>query len=167
MNAGEFAKMCEDSGADMITVHGRSRNMMYEGIPHFDQIEQAKSVVRIPVIANGGIFSISDAQKMMNLTGADGVMIARYALENPFIFSELTQKEIKKSKYTIISEQINLTKKYYDETFTIFYIRKLASYCMKRLKGTKQYKAELYKCGNISELKNIIEKIFNAERDKD
>ena len=86
MIAGEFAKMCEDSGADMIAVHGRSRNMMYYGTPYFDQIEQAKSVVRIPVIANGGIFSVADAEKMMNLTGADGIMIARYALENPFIF---------------------------------------------------------------------------------
>ncbi|HEX9059729.1 MAG TPA: tRNA-dihydrouridine synthase family protein [Clostridia bacterium] len=160
MIAGEFAKMCEDSGADMITVHGRSRNMMYDGTPYFDQIEQAKSVVKIPVIANGGIFSAADAEKMMNLTGADGVMIARYALENPFIFSELTHKEIKKDKYTIISEQLDLTSRYFDETFTISYIRKLASYCMKKLKGTKQYKAELYKCGNIAELKQTIKKIF-------
>jgi len=161
--AGEFAKMCEDSGADMITVHGRSRNMMYEGTPYFDQIEQAKSVVRIPVIANGGIFSKADAQKMMNLTGADGVMIARYAFENPFIFSELTNKEIKKDKYTIISEQIDLTSRYFDETYTITYIRKLASYCMKKQKGTKQLKPELYKCGNITELKDIVKKIFCKE----
>jgi len=160
MIAGEFAKMCEDSGADMITVHGRSRSMMYDGTPYFDQIEQAKSIVSIPVIANGGIFSAEDAEKMMDLTGADGVMIARYALENPFIFSQLTHKEIKKDKYSIISEQITLTSKYYDEAFTIAYIRKLASYCMKKLKGTKKYKIELYKCGNIIELKNIVRKIF-------
>lgn len=164
--AGEFAKMCEDSGADLITIHGRSRNMMYDGIPYYDQIEQAKSVVNIPVIANGGIFSVEDAEKMMYMTGADGIMIARYALENPFIFSELTHKQIKKNKYKIISEQINLTSRYYDETFTISYIKKLAAYCMKKRKGTKQYKTELYKCGNISELKNVIEKIFNEEKEK-
>ncbi|MCX7746499.1 MAG: tRNA-dihydrouridine synthase family protein [Clostridia bacterium] len=167
MIAAEFAKMCEDSGADMITVHGRSRNMMYDGTPYFDQIEQAKSVVRIPVIANGGIFSAADAEKMMNLTGADGVMIARYALENPFIFSELTNKEIKKSKYAILSEQIELTSRYFDETFTISYIKKLASYCMKKQKGTKQYKMDLYKCGSIEEMKHIIKKIFYKERETD
>lgn len=166
MIAGEFAKMCEDSGADMITVHGRSRNMMYDGIPHFAQIEQAKSVVKIPVIANGGIFSIADAEQMINLTGADGIMISRYALENPFIFSELTKKEIKKDRFTIISEQIDLTQRYYDETFTILYIRKLASYGMKRLKGTKKYKQDLYRCGNIEELKSIVKKIFLKESDK-
>jgi len=167
MIAGEFAKMCEDSGADMIAVHGRSRNMMYYGTPYFDQIEQAKSVVRIPVIANGGIFSVADAEKMMDLTGADGVMIARYALENPFIFSELTHKEIKKSKYTIISEQIDLTAKYYDEIFTILYIRRLASYFMKSQKEARQYKTELYQCGNIEELRYIVKKFFYEEREMD
>lgn len=167
MIAGEFAKMCEDSGADMIAVHGRSRNMMYYGTPYFDQIEQAKSVVRIPVIANGGIFSVADAEKMMNLTGADGIMIARYALENPFIFSELTHKDIKKSKYTIISEQIDLTAKHYDEIFTILYIRRLASYFMKGHKDARKYKTELYQCGNIEELRDIIKKTFYEESEMD
>lgn len=137
MIAGEFAKMCEDSGADMITIHGRSRNMMYYGTPYFDQIEQAKSVVRIPVIANGGIFSAADAEKMMNLTGADGVMIARYALENPFIFSELINKKIQNNKYILICEQINLTSKHYDEAFTIAYIKRFVSFLMREEKGTK------------------------------
>ncbi|WPC44256.1 tRNA-dihydrouridine synthase family protein [Clostridium sp. JS66] len=167
MIAAEFAKMCEASGADMITVHGRTRNMMYNGTPYFDQIEQAKSVVRIPVIANGGIFSKEDADKMMDLTGADGVMIARYAIENPFIFSELTHKKIKKDKHTIIFEQIDLTTKYYDETFTISYIKKLASFLMRGKKGNNKYKTELYKSGNILELRDILEEIFYKEREKD
>lgn len=158
--AAEFAKMCENSGADMITIHGRTRNMMYEGTPYYDQIEQAKSVVSIPVIANGGIFSIQDAEAMMHLTGADGIMIARYALENPFIFSELTQKKITKTKYQILMEQLDLTSRYYDETFTISYLKKLSAYCMKKRIGTKQYKSKLYQCGNIPELKDIIKKIF-------
>ncbi|MDS0526291.1 tRNA-dihydrouridine synthase [Clostridium sp. SHJSY1] len=161
MIAAEFAKVCEDSGADMITVHGRSRNMMYYGDPYFDQIEEAKSVVKIPVIANGGVFSAEDAKKMMDLTGADGVMIARYAIENPFIFSELTHKEIKKSKYTFLIEQVDLTAKYYDETFTIAYIKKIAAYWVRAQKETRQYKDELYKCGNIEELKYTIKKIFD------
>ena len=126
--AAEFAKICEDAGADMITIHGRTRDMMYNGTPYYDQIEQAKSAVQIPVIANGGIFSVEDAEKMMKNTGADGVMIARYALENPFIFSELTKREIKKSKCEILLEQIAMTSRYYDETFTLSYIKKIASY---------------------------------------
>ncbi len=160
--AAEFAKICEDAGADMITIHGRTRDMMYNGTPYYDQIEQAKSAVRIPVIANGGIFSVEDAEKMMKNTGADGVMIARYALENPFIFSELTKREIKKSKCEILLEQIAMTSRYYDETFTLSYIKKIASYCMKKRKGTKKYKLLLHQAGNIEELRDMIKKIFEG-----
>ena len=60
-----FARMCEDSGADMITVHGRTRNMMYEGEPVYEYIAEAKQAVHIPVIANGGIASEEDAVRMM------------------------------------------------------------------------------------------------------
>ena len=158
--AAEFAKICEDAGADMITIHGRTRDMMYNGTPYYDQIGQAKSAVQIPVIANGGIFSVEDAEKMMKNTGADGVMIARYALENPFIFSELTKREIKKSKCEILLEQIAMTSRYYDETFTLSYIKKIASYCMKKRKGTKKYKLLLHQAGNIEELRDMIKKIF-------
>lgn len=158
--AAEFAKYCEAAGADMLSVHGRTRNMMYDGKPYFDQIEQAKSAVSIPVIANGGIFSSEDAKKMMEYTGADGVMIARYALENPFIFSRLTGKNITTDYYRILLDQITLTKAYYDETFTLSYIKKITAYCMKRRKGTKQQKQKLYQCGNLEELKESIAKIF-------
>ena len=136
--------------------------MMYNGTPYYDQIEQAKSAVQIPVIANGGIFSVEDAEKMMKNTGADGVMIARYALENPFIFSELTKREIKKSKCEILLEQIAMTSRYYDETFTLSYIKKIASYCMKKRKGTKKYKLLLHQAGNIEELRDMIKKIFEG-----
>ena len=61
---------------------------------------------------------------MMEHTGANGIMLARYALENPFIFSELTGKNCCGTTLQIILEQIELTSRYYDETFTIAYIRK-------------------------------------------
>ncbi|MDR2919834.1 MAG: tRNA-dihydrouridine synthase family protein [Tannerella sp.] len=161
--AAEFARMCEDSGADMITIHGRSRSMMYSGEPYFDQIEQAKSVVNIPVIANGGLNSVKDIERMMNLTGADGVMIGRYALENPFIFSELTHKKITKDKYKLLQEQIALTSKYYDETFTLSYIKKITGFMMRGISGSKPLKQELYRCGNISEIKEVMNRIFKGE----
>ena len=102
MFAAEFARVCEDAGADMITVHGRSRSMMYDGECCYEEIAQAKAAVSIPVIANGGIFSAEAADVMMERTGADGVMIARYALENPFIFSELTGCPVTKSALQLI-----------------------------------------------------------------
>lgn len=156
----EFARMCEDSGADMITVHGRTRNMMYEGEPLYDYIMLAKSVVKIPVFANGGIDSVEKAQQMMDKTGADGVMLARYGFENPLIFSELTGREITETKYDLIMEQIDIAEECFDELYVLTYIKKLSSYFMKKLPGTKQYKMSLYKCGSISELRKICGEIF-------
>ncbi len=158
--AAEFARICEDAGADMITIHGRTRSMMYDGEPHRKEIEQAKAAVSIPVIANGGIFSVEDAAKMLASTSADGIMIARYGLEHPFIFSELTGTLCQKTPLQLLLEQLDLTAQYYDETFTLNYIKKIASYMMKKRKGTKRYKESLYKSGSLKELRNIITLIF-------
>lgn len=136
--------------------------MMYDGECCYEEIAQAKAAVSIPVIANGGIFSGKDAQTMMERTGADGVMIARYGLENPFIFSQLTGKAVEKTSLQIILEQMDLTASCYDETFTMAYIRKLASYSMKRRKGTKKYKERMYQCGNLDELREIVTAIFSG-----
>ncbi len=162
--AAEFAKMCENAGADLITIHGRTRNMMYSGEPLFERIAEAKSAVSIPVIANGGIFSESDAVEMMRKTGADGVMLARFGFENPLIFSRLSGRTPKLSKYELLLEQIDITQKYYDELFMLTYIKKLTSYFMKKKHGTKQFKQELYRCGDVEELKLVIEKIFFEDR---
>lgn len=158
--AAEFAKMCETAGADMISIHGRTRSMMYDGEPVYEQIAEAKCVVHIPVIANGGIFSVEDANTMMAKTGADGVMIGRYGLENPYIFSELQGISINKGKYEILSEQIELTGRYYDETYTLDYIKKLASYLMKHQPGMKIYKQKMYQCGAIEEMRELFREAF-------
>lgn len=158
--AAEFARMCEDSGADMITIHGRSRSMMYDGEPSYEEIARAKAAVSIPMIANGGIYSAEDGERMMERTGADGIMIARYALENPFIFAELTGRPSGKNARQVILEQMELTRRYYDETFTLAYIRKLASYGMKKRKGTKKYKEQLYRSGSLEALREVVELIF-------
>lgn len=163
----EFAKMCEASGADMITIHGRTRDMMYDGEPLYECIEAAKNAVNIPVIANGGIYSEKDAVKMMDRTGADGVMIARYGMENPMIFSELTGKETGETKYSLMMEQINIAQSCFDETAAMDYIRKLASYFMKKIPGTKALKQEMYMCGNMQELRNVTAKIFGETEKQD
>ncbi len=165
MFAAEFARICEDAGADMITIHGRSRSMMYDGKPYWKEIEQAKAAVSIPVIANGGIFSVEDAAFAMECTGADGIMVARYGLENPFIFSELTGMSCRKTAFMILSEQMELAARHYDETFTLAYMKKLASYMMKKRKGTKRYKERLFGSGSLAQLQEVIALIFADEAD--
>lgn len=156
----EFARMCEQSGADMITVHGRTRNMMYDGEPLYEYIRLAKQSVKIPVFANGGIDSTAKAREMMEKTGVDGIMLARYGFENPMIFAELTGREGSDTKYSLIMEQLEIASQCYDELFVLTYVKKLASYFMKKLPGTKRYKLDLYRCGSISELRSILGEIF-------
>lgn len=158
----EFSRMCEASGADMITVHGRTRAMMYDGEPLYEYIKLAKESVSIPVFANGGIFSEKDALIMMERTGADGVMLGRYGFENPLIFRELTGTSTDDTKYSLLMEQLAIAGECFDELYVLSYIKKLASYFMKKMPGTKQYKMDLYKCGGLPELKNVLCRIFNS-----
>ena len=86
--AVEAAKAIEAAGAAAVTVHGRTRDQFYEGKADWDVIAQVKKAVDIPVIGNGDVRSGEDAIRMMDETGCDGVMIARGALGNPWIFRD-------------------------------------------------------------------------------
>ncbi|MBO4289702.1 MAG: tRNA dihydrouridine synthase DusB [Lachnospiraceae bacterium] len=89
VNAAEFAKMAEGAGAAAVTVHGRTREQFYSGKADWDCIAAVKAAVSIPVIGNGDVFSAEDALRMIEYTGADGVMAARGARGNPWIFREI------------------------------------------------------------------------------
>ena len=90
INAVEMAKILEDSGADAICVHGRTREQMYRPGVSLEQIAAVKAAVKIPVIGNGDIYTAADALHMREVTGCDGWMIARGAMGNPWLFAEIT-----------------------------------------------------------------------------
>ena len=90
IDAVEMAKIAEQSGAAAVAVHGRTREQYYSGKADWDIIRQVKEAVSIPVIGNGDINSPLDAERMLDETGCDGLMIARGAKGNPWIFKELS-----------------------------------------------------------------------------
>ena len=89
INAVEIAKIAEGCGVSAVAVHGRTREQYYSGKADWDIIRQVKEAVKIPVIGNGDIWKPEDARRMMEETGCDGLMIARGAQGNPWLFSRI------------------------------------------------------------------------------
>lgn len=91
INAVEFAKAMEDAGASAITVHGRTKTELYSGDCHRDVIKKVKDAVKIPVIANGNIWTIYDAKRMLDETGADAIALGRAIKGNPWFVRECVE----------------------------------------------------------------------------
>ncbi len=89
VNAVDFAKVMEDAGASAVGVHGRTREQYYAGKADWSIIRDVKNAVSIPVLGNGDIFSPQDAKRMLEETGCDGLMLARGARGNPWLFRDI------------------------------------------------------------------------------
>ncbi|MBD5631878.1 MAG: tRNA-dihydrouridine synthase family protein [Clostridia bacterium] len=156
--AVEFAKMCEDAGADMICVHGRTRDKIYSGDVNFNEIAKVKSAVKIPVIANGGVFCAKDADELIERTRADGIAIARGAMYRPWIFAEITGLE-NIDKKAIVRGQLKKTRELYGERFACVFMRKMIGFYMKGLPNAAKYKERLFKAQTCDEVAAILEEV--------
>ena len=156
--ASDYAKLAEDYGASLITIHGRVREAYYSGEVDFNAIEKAKKSVKIPVIANGGIFSAKDADEIMDKTGADGVMIARGGIQNPFIACDILGKTPPFSLKDFIKSQLKLMLSTYGERSAVEF-RKFIPYYFKGRQRFKEERLKLLSLDSISELLVEIDKI--------
>ena len=156
----EFAKRIAGAGASLITVHGRTKDKMYSGEVNFKEIEKAKNAVDIPVIANGGVFSYADGVELMQKTGADGIMIARASLFDPQVFCQFTGIN-GGSRYEMLARQLKMTRELFDERFTTVFMRKMASFYVKGMRGASAFKDKLFKAETPDEVLEIASKIWN------
>ena len=89
INVLEFTKRMEENGASMLTVHGRTRSMLYSGVADWDMIAKVKQQLHVPVIANGDVVDAESARRCLKWTGADGLMIGRATFGNPWVFEQV------------------------------------------------------------------------------
>ena len=165
INAVFFAKELEKAGADMITVHGRTKDQMYRPGINFNEIKNVKQALKIPVIANGDITDGATAKYMLDKTGADGIMIGRAALGNPFIFKEVKAylkgenyiKPKNSQKAEILIYQAEKMLKYKDPHNALLEIRKHAAWYIKGIKNAAFLRQ---KCFNINSLNDVKEIAF-------
>ncbi|MBQ3019054.1 MAG: tRNA-dihydrouridine synthase [Clostridia bacterium] len=155
----EFAKRMEGAGASLITIHGRTKDKIYAGDVNFAEIAKAKNAVKIPVIANGGVFSNEDAERLMKETGADGVMVARAALFDPQIFCALTSTPTE-SRKEMFEKQMKWTRQVCDERFTTVFMRKMAAFYVKGTRGAAAFKDRLFQAQTPDEILSITREIW-------
>ncbi len=153
VNAVEIARAAEGSGAALIAVHGRTREQMYQGKADLDIIRQVKEAVNIPVVGSGDIYTVEDAERMIRETGADGVMIARGARGNPWIFRRLTDTkysgpDINEVK-TMIFRQLELMLKYNSEESAVRQMRKHVGFYVNGFYNAAQLRHDINICDTM------------------
>lgn len=165
INAVEIAKIIEEAGAAAVAVHGRTREQYYSGKADWDIIRQVKDAVTIPVIGNGDVNSGEKAIAMREQTGCDGIMIARGAQGNPWIFSELLEYErsgtlpprpsVEEIKKTML-RHARLQLKFKGDFIGMREMRKHVAWYTKGIHGAARFRELINKVETYEELENIL-----------
>ncbi len=170
-NAAELAKIVEDNGAAAITVHGRTKTMLYSGTADWDAIAKVKQSVSIPVIANGDVISAETAVRCKRWTGADLLMVGRAAFGDPWIFAEIRaalrgepvpEKPPLAERMETALRQMELAKEDKGEHIACLEARKQLSWYLRGVAFSNYYKQEI---SRISVMEDVYRVVRGVQRD--
>ena len=165
IHALEFGKLMQEAGADAVTLHGRTREQYYSGTADWEIIKELKEKLSIPVIANGDITSFEAAERILDITKADALMIGRGAQGNPFIFKEvndymesaiLPKKICPKLKIDTAISHYKLALKYKTQHKAVTEMRKHLGWYLKGLKNSARIKDHINKMYEPSDVINAL-----------
>ena len=168
--AVETAKVLESAGVAAVAVHGRTREQYYEGKADWQVIADVKNAVKVPVIGNGDVMTGQDAIDMMEQTGCDGVMIARGALGNPWIFrdatalwkgEELPEAPSNEERIKTLIRHLDLIIADKGERIAVKEIRKHVGWYIKGMHGAAAFRREVNQIDDAQQMRNAINSILN------
>lgn len=171
INVVDFAKMCEDSGASYVTVHGRTRSDFYSGTANWDLMADVKSAVKIPVVGNGDIVDGASAKKMIDYTGVDAVMVGRATLGAPWLVAQIDNflktgietpvVDIEKIK-DILLLHIKGLREYYGDKTALALSRKYVCWYCKGLHDAKRFREQYVRTTDFDTAFAVVDEYFSS-----
>ncbi len=168
INVLEFTKRMEDNGAAMISVHGRTRSMLYSGVADWDTIRKVKAQLCVPVIANGDIVSGESAVRCKKWTGADGVMIGRATFGDPWIFAqakaalageEIPERPALSKRVDVAVRQFELAFEDKGEKIACLEARKHFAWYLRGVAHSSYYKEQISSIATMADIYRIADGI--------
>ena len=168
INVLEFTKRMEDAGAAMITVHGRTRSMLYTGVADWDTIAKVKSQLSVPLIANGDVVGAESALRCSKWTGADGIMIGRATFGDPWIFQqvraamdgrEVPERPVLKDRVDVALRQFKLAFEDKGEHIACLEARKHFAWYLRGVSHSSYYKTQISSISSMDDIERIAKGI--------